>query len=131
MAVLKIIQNTFGQTKFRYAIPEHSSDLVLSLKDGYLISFSGKKDRNGQTRRAGADDGYPHAVGLCRPFYHFGTVGAGNIVFNSRKMYRSPLFPENAVSLALILMVAHQTAYSCQGIVLKKHPSCFVQLSVQ
>ena len=34
----------------------------------------------------------------------------------------------DAVTLALLFVVAHQTAYSGQGVVFKQHPACIVHL---
>lgn len=46
-------------------------------------------------------------------------------------MYRSSLFTKDTMSLTLIFVITDQTAYRSQWIILKKHPSRLVQLSVE
>ena len=131
MAVFKIVQNAFGQPELGDSVPQNPADLVLALKDGHLIPLAGEDHRDGEPRRAGADDGHPHAVGGGGTLDHFGGIGAGNIVFDGGKMHRRSLAAQHAVALALVFVVAHQAAYGGEGVVFKQHPPGVVQMAVQ
>lgn len=128
MAVFKVIQNTFGQAEFRDAVPQHAADFIVAFKNGHIIAIARQNDRNGQARRAGADDGRLFAVGGHRAVIHLAGIGGRDVVFDNRKMHRGALDAAHAVTLALLFVVAHQAAHRGKGIVFKQHAACFVQL---
>ena len=130
MAVLEIVQHRLGQAEFRDAVAQHAADLVVALKDGHIVAVAGQNDRDGQTGRAGTDDGHPLAVRLCRAVGHLAGIGGGNVVFNDGKVHRRALDAADTVTLALVLVVADEAANGGQGVVLKQHPARLIELVV-
>ena len=68
MAVLEIVQHGLGQAELRDAVAQHAADLIVALKDRDVVAVARQDDRNGQARRAGADDGGLFAVGRAGPW---------------------------------------------------------------
>ena len=128
MTVFDVIQNALRQAELRDAVAQDAADLVLALKDRHLIAVPRQDNGNGQSRRAGADDSHPHPIRGSRPLYHLCGIGGGNIIFNGGKMDRRSLPSQNAVSLALVLVIADQAAHGSQGIVVEKQLPGLVQL---
>ena len=118
MAVLEVIQHTVGQTVVGDAVAHHPADLVPGLKDGDVIAPAGQQHRNGQARRPRPDDGRPHPVFGRRARHHFVGVGGGDIIFDHREVHRvmagHPV--ADAVALALLFVVADQTAHGGKGL---------------
>ena len=130
MAVLKIVQHRLGQTELGDAVAQHAADLVVALKDRDIVPIARQNDRDGQTRRAGADDGSLFAVGRRRALRHLTGIGRGNIIFNDREVDRRALDAAHTMPLTLLLMVAGQRADGGQGVVFKQHTTGLVQLVV-
>ena len=49
-------QHGLGQAELRDAVAQHAADLIVALKDRDVVAVACQNDRNGQARRAGADD---------------------------------------------------------------------------
>ena len=128
VAIFKIIQNALGQPEFGDAVAQHTANLVVGFKDSDIIAVAGQNDRDGQSRRAGADDGRLFAVGLGRAADHLRGIGGGDVVFNDREMHRRAFDATNAVSLTLVFMVADQAAHRGQRVILEQHPPGLVEL---
>ena len=128
MPVLDIVQHGLGQAELRNTVAQNAADLILAFKNRHLITVSRHQNGDGDAGRAGAHDGYLDAVGPGRTLDHLGGIGAGNVVFNDGEMDRCSFSAQNAVTLALLFVVADQTADGGQGIILKEHPTCLVQL---
>ena len=130
MAVLEVVQHTFGQTELRDAVAQHAADLIVAFKNSHIVAVAGQDDRDGQTSRAAADDGGLFAVGGGGTFGHLAGVGRGNVVLDDREMHRCTLDALHAVALALVLVVAHQRADGGQGVILKQHLAGVVQFVI-
>ena len=100
----------------------------MALKDRDVVAVACQNDRNGQARRAGADDGSLFAVGRRGTLGHLAGVGGRDVVLDDREMHRRTLDAAHAVPLALVLVVADQRADGGQGVVFKQHTARFVQL---
>ena len=48
---LKVVQDRFRKSEFRNAVSQDSANLVMNIKDRYLIAVSGQDHRNGQSGR--------------------------------------------------------------------------------
>ena len=121
MIVFKIIQHGFGQAEIRNAIAQHTADFILPLKNRHLISLAGEDYRDGQSRRAGADDRRTHAVGRRRAFFHLLGIGRGNVLLNRREMHRHAIAAQHTMPLALLFMTADHRTDARQRIILKEH----------
>ena len=128
MPIFNVIQHALRKPKFRYSIAEHPADLIFPLENCYLVSIPRKDDRYGNSGGAGSYDRHPHAIRRRRPLLHLRRIGRGYIILNRRKMHRRTLTSQNAMPLALVFMVAHKAAHSCQRIVIKEQLSGLVQL---
>ena len=51
VAVLEVVQHTFGQTELRDAVAQHAADLIVAFKNGHIVAVAGQDDRDGQTCR--------------------------------------------------------------------------------
>ena len=130
MTVLKIVQHRLWQAEFRDAVAQHAADFIMAFKNRDIVAIAGQNDGNRQTRRAGADNRGLFAVGRSRALHHLAGVGGGNVVLNNREMHRRALDAADAVTLALVLVVADQRTDRGQGVILKQHTARLVQLVV-
>ena len=131
VVVLKVVQHRLGQAEIRDAVAQHAADLVLALEDRDLVALACQDDRDGQARRAGADDRHADAVAGRRALVHLAGIGAGDVILDGGEVHRSALAAQHAVPFALILVVAHQRADRGQRVVFKEGPAGLVQLAVQ
>ena len=130
MTILEIVQNGLRQTKLRNTVAQDTTDLIMGIEDRNVITIAGKNDCDGQSGRTGTDDGNAHAVLRSGTFCHLRSVSGRNIVLNDGKVNGRAFDTADAMSLALILMIADQAADSRERVVFKKHPAGFVQLSL-
>ena len=128
MAVLEIVQHGLGQAELRDAVAQHAADLIVALKDRDVVAVTCQNDRNGQARRAGADDGGLFAVGRRGTLGHLAGVGGRDVVLDDREVHRRTFDAAHAMALALVFVVADQRADRRQGVVLKQHTARFVEL---
>ena len=130
MTILEIVQHTVRQAVVGDAVTHHAADLIPGVKDGHIVAPACQQHRDGQACRAGAHHSGLHAVFRGRACGHLVGVGGGDIVLDDGKVHRvvagHPV--ADAVTLALLFAVAHQTAYSGQGVVFKQHPARSVHL---
>ena len=130
MTVLEIVQHTVRQAVVGDTVAHHAADLIPGVKDGHIIAPACQQHRDGQACRAGAHHSSLHAVFRGGACCHLVGVGGGDIVLDDGKVHRvvagHPV--ADAVTLALFFVVAHQTAYSGQGVVFKQHPARIVHL---
>jgi hypothetical protein len=130
VAVLEIVQHTVGQAVVGDAVPHHAADLIPGIKNGDIIAPARQQHGNGQAGRACAHHGGLHAVPGGGALGHLVGIGGGDIVLDDGKVDRivagHPV--ADAVALALVLVVADQRADCGQGVVLKQHPACGIQL---
>ena len=130
MTVLEIVQHTVRQAVVGDAVAHHAADLIPGVKDSHVIAPACQQHGDGQARRAGAHHSGLHAVFRGRACGHLVGVGGRDIVLDDGKVHRvvagHPV--ADAVALALLFVVAHQTAHGGQGIVFKQHPACIVHL---
>ena len=66
----KSSSTVLGQAELRDAVAQHAADLIVALKDRDVVAVACQNDRNGQARRAGADDG-----GIFLPLDGAGALG--------------------------------------------------------
>ena len=130
MAVLEIVQHTVRQAVVGDTVAHYAADLIPGVKDGHVVAPACQQHRDGQACRAGAHHSGLHAVfrgGACG---HLVGVGGGDIVLDDGKVHGvvagHPV--ADAVALALLFVVAHQTAHGGQGVVFKQHPARSVHL---
>ena len=130
MAVLEIVQHAVGQAVVGDAVPHHAADLIPGIEDGDIIAPARQQHSNGQAGRACTHHGGLHAVLGGGALGHLVGIGGGDIVLDDGKVDRivagHPV--ADAVALALVLVVADQRADRGQGVVLKQHPACGIQL---
>ena len=130
MTILEIVQHTVRQAVVGDAVPHHAADLIPGVKDGHIVAPACQQHRDGQACRAGAHHSGLHAVFRGRACGHLVGVGGGDIVLDDGKVHRvvagHPV--AHAVALALVLVVAHQTAHGGERVVFKQHLACGVHL---
>ena len=130
MTILEIVQHTVGQTVVGDAVPHHAADLIPGVKDGPIVAPACQQHRDGQACRAGAHHSGLHAVFRGRACGHLVGIGGGDIVLDDREVdgvvAGHPV--ADAVALALLFVVAHQTAHGGQRVVFKQHPACIIHL---
>ena len=130
VAVLEIVQHAVGQAVVGDAVPHHAANLIPGVKDGHIVAPACQQHRNGQARRAGTHYSRLHAVLGGRAGGHLVGVGGGDVVLDDGKVHRvvagHPV--AHAVALALVLVVAHQTAHGGERVVFKQHLACGVHL---
>ena len=128
--MLEVVQHAVGQAVVGDAVPHDAADLVAGVEDGDIVTPACQQDGDGQARRAGADDSGLHAVLGGGAGSHFVGVGGGDVVLDDGEVdgvvAGHPV--ADAVALALVLVVADQRADRGQGVVLKQHPACGIQL---
>ena len=107
-------------------------NFIAGIKDGHIVAPACQQHRNGQARRARADDGGFHPVPGGGAGRHLVGIGGGDIILDDGKVHGvvagHPV--ADAVALALVLVVADQAADGGQGVVFKQHPAGVVQLVV-
>ncbi len=130
MAVLDVVEDGFGQAKFGYAVAEHPAQLVFALKNGHIIAVSCQDDGDGDAGRTGTDDGGFYAVGRMRPLGHLVGIGGGDVMFDGGEVDRGPLFSQDTVAFALVLVAAHKAADGGERIIFKEDPSGLIQFVV-
>ena len=130
MAVLEIVQHAVRQAIVGDAVAHDAANFIAGIKDGHIVAPACQQHRNGQARRAGANDCRLHAVFGGRAGGHFVGVGRGNVVFNNGEVHRVVAWHPvaHAVALALVLVVAHQRTNGGQRVILKQHSASFVHL---
>ena len=130
MTVLEIVQHTVRQAVVGDTVAHHAADLIPGVKDGHIIAPACQQHCDGQACRAGAHHSGLHAVFRGRACGHLVGIGGGDIVLDDGKVHRvvagHPV--ADAVALALLFVVAHQTAHGGQRVVFKQHPACIVHL---
>ena len=130
VVILEVVQHTVGQTVVGDAVPHDAADLVAGVKDGDVVAPARQQHRDGQASRAGADHSGFHAVFGGGAGHHLVGIGGGDVVLDDGEVDRvvagHPV--ADAVALALVLVVADQRADRGQGVVLKQHPACGIQL---
>ena len=130
MAVLEIVQHAVRQAVVGDAVAHDAADLIAGIKDGHIVAPACQQHRNGQARRARANDCRLHAVFGGRAGGHFVGVGRGNVVFNNGEVDRvvagHPV--AHTVAFALVLVVAHQRTDGGQRVIFKQHPAGLVHL---
>ena len=115
------IQNGLRQTELRNAVAHDAAQLVAALEDRHLIASLRQNHRDGNAGRSGTDDTHLHAVGGLHLQLDPLEAGIGNVLLNGGNMHRRALDAANAVTLALLLMIADQGADDGQRIVQKEH----------
>ena len=130
VAVLEVVQHAVGQAVVGDAVPHDAADLVAGVEDGDIVTPACQQDGDGQARRPRADDSGLHAVPGGGAGSHLVGVGGGDVVLDDGEVdgvvAGHPV--ADAVALALVLVVADQRADRGQGVVLKQHPACGIQL---
>lgn len=106
MAVLDVVQNGFGKAELRNAVPQDAAELIFPFKNRHIVAAPGQKDGNGNPGRAGTDNCHADAVAGSRTLGHFIRVGGRNVILDRGEMNRRAFFAQNAMSLALVLVIA-------------------------
>ena len=130
VAIGDVVEDCVGKAEIRDAIAHDAADFITAVKNRDAVAVAGEDDRNGQSGRACADDGDSAAVERCRSAYHLIGIGRGDVIFNDRKVHRRLFDAADAVSLALMLVVADDTADRRQRVICKKHPAGVIKLAV-
>ena len=105
---LVAVEDGFRQTELRDAVPQNAADLLAALKHCHLIAALCQQNADGDTGRTAADDG-DSLAGLRLHFQmQMVKIGIRDIILDTGKMNRRALASQNAMPLALLVMVADQ-----------------------
>ena len=120
-----------GQTERRYAVHQHSAELVQGLENGNIVAHSQQVLGAGDARRAATHDGHLMAVFACRSG-KLHMIFAGVVAHKTFQLaYGDGLETSShyAFAFALCLLRAHTSAHRRQGGVLVYNLCGFVEIA--
>ena len=118
------VENLPRQAKIGNAVTHHAAETAHALEDRYIVAVLRQLRRHREARRPRADD--RHTLLLARRMLHqtvLVQIGIRDVVLNGRNLHGTGamLLAQNAVSFALLFMVANQRTDIAHGIVLEQH----------
>ena len=130
VTVLDVVKHRLWQTEIGNSVAENAADLVLIFKYCYLVAVSCQDNCDCDSGRTGADDGRTHTVPCHGALNHLWGVCTGNILLDCGELNRHALSTEDAMSLALLLVVANKAAHGGQWVVFKEKATRLVKLVI-